>query len=96
VDGVHPGRLVGEMLPVGQQSLSRQAVSELGDLAFAVVGIEGNASACRRDCLQHLQCACPKALRLAGLLGAGLLLMAGPFALGLDPAALLLQQAPGG
>ena len=41
----------------------------------------------------YLQCTCPQALRLAGLLGAGLLLMARPFALGLEPAALLLQQA---
>jgi len=84
---------VGELLPVGQQSLFRQAVSDLGDLAFAVVELEGKAPACRHDGLQHLQCAYPQALRLAGLLGPGLLLTACPLALSLDPAALILQQA---
>lgn len=76
-DGVHPGRLVGELLPVGQQSLSRQAVSDPGDLAFAVVRLEDKAPACFGEGLQHLQRACPQALPLAGLLGAGLLLTAG-------------------
>jgi len=57
--GVHPGRLVGEPLSVGQKSLSHQAVSDPSDLAFAVVRLEGKASACGGEGLQHLQRACP-------------------------------------
>jgi hypothetical protein len=84
---------VGESLAVGQQVLFRQAVSDLGDLALADVGLEGKAAACLRDGLQYLHRACTQALRLALPLGTGLLRTALPLAFGLDPARLLLQQA---
>lgn len=53
-DRVHPGWLVGESLAVGQQALFRQAVSDLGDLALADVGLEGKTAACLRYGLQHI------------------------------------------
>jgi hypothetical protein len=63
---------VGESLPVWQQSLSRQAVRDLDDLALAVAGLEGEAPASRRNGLQHLQRVCPQALQLELPLATGL------------------------
>jgi len=92
-DRVPPGWLVGESLAVGLQALFRQAVSDLGDLALADVGLEGKTAACLRYGLQHIHRACPQALRFALPLGTGLLRAALPLAFGLDPARLLFQQA---
>src|ERR1700744_6100042 len=91
-DGVHTGRLMGEPLPVGQQVLFRQEVRDLGDLALTAVDLEGKASTCRCDGIEELKRACPQSLRFALPFGTGLRLTAFPFALGLDPACLLLQQ----
>jgi hypothetical protein len=84
---------MGEPLPVGQQVLFRQEVRDLGDLALTAVDLEGKACTCRCDGIEELKRACPQSLRFALPFGTGLRLTAFPFALGLDPACLLLQQA---